>query len=255
LSFPTLPALSKTSAPRSRPTGRMRGRQPRKGRWTLDRSRAKPTRCRGRRSLTEASYGSGACGQPLCPPALRAACATEISTDRPAPRSRAGRARPRRARGRRRAVGGPIGKDGRATPLASPSHCRRTAETARGRCSQCPADRGEGCPEALAGSMVGAAGEPGVAQARPAGGGRRAGSAGRGGPPAGRRRPRRRRCGTGRRPRWRLRTPAMPGPGRPPGTPALLRGMGYPQPAATRAARRPANSAATADTSPATTAS
>src|SRR5664280_2936493 len=46
----------------------------------------------------------------------------------PSTASRAGRARPRRARGRRRAVGGPIGQDGRATPLASPSHCRRTAE-------------------------------------------------------------------------------------------------------------------------------
>src|SRR5674536_187926 len=70
------------------------------------------------------------------------------------------RTSPTRARGRRRAVGGPIGTDGRATPLASPAHCRRTADTARGRCSQRPADRGEGCPEALVGSMVGAAGEP-----------------------------------------------------------------------------------------------
>jgi hypothetical protein len=37
-------------------------------------------------------------------------------------------------------------------------------------------------------------------------------------------------------------------------TPALLRGMGYPQPAATRPARRPANSATAADPSLATAA-
>src|SRR5664280_2778426 len=137
---------------------------------------------------------------------------------------------PTRARGRRRAVGGPIGKDGRATPLASPSHCRRTAETARGRCSQRPADRGEGCPEALAGSMVGAAGEPGVAQAAEAAALRDRAQAEVATADAG-------YAGA-----WQAARDAGA---------AARHGL----PPAGRYARRPANSAATADPSPATTAS